>query len=132
MTTKISATIITASILLMMGLPFAYAATKVKAIESTGFGFSMTSDEFGNPCSTIPGEYPALYDNATNQPVDVTVKLVNLGPSILFIDGTGFVIPPQGNQVRPRIVRLTLAPGTAFRVKPQTSDCAWAALVLPH
>jgi hypothetical protein len=129
---KTSFTAFSVSMLFALSMPLADGATKVKALEVAGPGFSLTSDEFGDPCSSIPGNYPVLYQNFGSNDVDVSIKLVNLGTSILFIDGTGIVIPPLGNQARPRIMRFTLEPGEVVRVKPQTSGCAWAANVLPH
>ena len=34
-----------------------------------------------------PGDIPIVYDNATDNPVDVSLKVVNTGKSILFVKG---------------------------------------------
>ena len=132
MRSKITIAALTASIIIALNIPVAYGATKVKALAVSGPGFSLTSEEFGDPCSSLPGNYPVLYQNATSHDVDVSIKLVNQGKSILFVEGTGIVIPPAGNQARPRIMRFTVIPGGTVRVKPQTAECGWAAIVQPH
>jgi hypothetical protein len=132
MISKISITTFSILMIFALKIPLADGAPKVKVPEVSSPGFSLTSDEFGNPCSTSPGDYPVLYHNLSAHDVDVSIKLVNHGKSILFIEGTGIVIPPVGNQIRPRIMRFTVTPGGTVRVKPQTAGCAWAAIVLPH
>jgi hypothetical protein len=125
---------------LTISMPISSSAQKTKAkidpLPGSGAGFSFNSDEFGNPCTSNAGDAPVIYDNYTDNAVDVSFKLVNLGQSILFVDGTGFVIPPLGPQARPRIMRMTLAPrgqGVSYvRIRAQTSDCEWAAIVQPH
>lgn len=95
-------------------------------------GLVLTSNDFGTPCTMNIGESPRVYDNASTSDVDVTVKIVNTGPSILFITGTGFVIPPgTEDQRRPRIFRVTLAAGTSLGILAQ-GTCAWNVVVYPH
>ena len=55
-----------------------------------------------------PGDVPIVYDNDTDKPVDVSVKVVNTGQAILFVGP--HVIPPQGPQRRPRVMRIRWAP----------------------
>jgi hypothetical protein len=94
--------------------------------------FVLSSTDFGDPCTQNQGSIPRIYDNRTANNVDVSFKIVNTGSTNVFIDGTGFVIPPVGPQMRPRIVRLTLAPGASLGIRSQPGDCGWTATVRPH
>ena len=73
-----------------------------------------------------------IYDNHTSNDVDVSFKIVNTGNSNVFVVGTGFVIPPVGPTQRPRIIRMTVDPGDAIRLRGQGDDCAWTVIVWPH
>jgi hypothetical protein len=93
-----------------------------------GFGFVFQSTDFGTPCTPDPGNIPRIYDNQSTAPVDVSVKVVNTGPSNLFIlvngAGGGTIIPPAGP--------LTLAPGGSLGIKAQAANCGWIAIIRPH
>jgi len=101
-------------------------------LNEQGYGFIFHSKDFGNPCTQNQGDIPRVYDNGSDNPIDVSVKVVNTASVILFIDGTGFVIPPTGPQDRPRAMRRTLHPGESFGIKAQGADCGWIAIVHPH
>ncbi|HEX2500318.1 MAG TPA: hypothetical protein VHO73_02595 [Methylomirabilota bacterium] len=99
-------------------------------LADAGVGFVMRSGNFGQPCTTSPGDIPIVYDNITENPVDVSVKVVNTGQSILFV--RGLVIPPQGPTRRPRVMRFTLGPHDTLGIRAQGSPCGWIAVVRPH
>ena len=101
-------------------------------LNEQGYGFIFHSSDFCDPCTQNQGNIPRIYDNGSVNPIDVSVKVVNTANVNLFIDGTGFVIPPTGPQDRPRAVRLTLQPGESFGIKAQGADCGWIAIVRPH
>lgn len=117
-------------VLLLSGLLAACAVPIVP--EDSGIGFVLKSTDFGDPCTDDPGDFPVIYDNHSANAVDVSFKIVNTGGSNVFIDGTGFVIPPFGASRRPRIVRLTLAPDETIKLHGQAEDCAWIVTVRPH
>ena len=98
----------------------------------SGVGFVLKSTDFADPCTQNPGDYPVIYDNHSSNRVDVSFKLVNTGGSIVFVVGTGFVIPPVGPTQRPRIIRMTVAPGDNIRLHGQGVNCAWTVIVWPH
>jgi hypothetical protein len=99
-------------------------------LDDADVGFVMRASNFGQPCTTNPGDIPIVYDNTTDHPVDVSLKVVNTGTSIRFVKG--FVIPPQGPTRRPRVMRFTLAPHDNVGIRAQTSPCDWIAVVRPH
>jgi hypothetical protein len=99
-------------------------------LDDAGVGFVMRSNNFGQPCTTNPGDIPIVYDNATDNPVDVSLKVVNTGKSILFVKG--FVIPPPGPTRRPRVMRFTLGPHDTVGIRAQGPPCGWLAVVRPH
>jgi hypothetical protein len=101
-------------------------------LNEEGYGFIFLSSDFGDPCTQNPGDIPRVYDNGSTNPVDVSVQVFNTANVNLFIDGTGFVIPPTGPQDRPRAMRRTLQPGESFGIKAQGADCGWIAIVHPH
>lgn len=98
----------------------------------SGVGFVLKSTDFADPCTDDPGDYPVIYDNFTSKRVDVSFKIVNTGNSNVFVVGTGFVIPPVGPNQRPRIIRMTVDPGSAIKLHGQADDCAWTVIVWPH
>ena len=100
--------------------------------EDAGIGFVLKSTDFGTPCTDSPGNFPVIYANHSSHNVDVSVKIINTGGSNVFVVGTGIVIPPFGVQRRPRIIRLSLAPGEVIKLHGQAADCAWTATVRPH
>ena len=115
-------TLITAA---MWGVAPAAAQT-----DDSGAGFVLRSTNFGNPCTTSPGDVPIVYDNGTDKPVDVSVKVVNTGQAILFVGA--HVIPPQGPQRRPRVMRITVGPLSGLGIRAQGSPCGWTAVIRPH
>lgn len=108
------------------------AGCAISVKEDTGIGIVIKSTDFGEPCTDDPGDFPVIYDNDSTNTVDVSFKIVNTGGSNVFVDGTGFVIPPFGTARRPRIIRLTLAPSENIKLHGQAEDCAWVATVRPH
>ena len=98
----------------------------------SGVGFVLKSTDFADPCTQDPGNYPVIYDNDGSNRVDVSFKIVNTGGSNVFVVGTGFVIPPVGPTQRPRIIRMTVAPGDNIRLHGQGVNCAWTVIVWPH
>ena len=112
-----------------------YAKTKLNA-NAYGYGFVFESKDFGDACTQDPGDRPVLYDNRGSSPVDVSFQVVNTGKSNLFPEVNGlptpFVIPPDGDNRRPRIMRFTVNPGSTFRLGAQISDCKWFAIINPH
>jgi len=103
-----------------------------QTLTDAGVGFVLQSTDFGNPCTPDEGDIPRIYDNASAQAVDVSFKILNTGGSNLFITGTGFIIPPDGPTRRPRVIRLTVAPGTSIGIKGQAANCRWTAIIRPH
>ena len=101
-------------------------------IDEEGFGFVLRSVDFGQPCTNDLGNIPRIFDNASSRPVNVSFKIINTGSSNLFITDTGFVIPPNGPQRRPRVIRLTVAPSESIGVRAQSENCAWIAIIRPH
>ena len=104
-------------------------------LPEAGFGFVFRSTDFGNPCTTDPGDIPRIYDNLSVAPVDVSFKVINTGGSNLFIStlaAGGPVIPPAGPQQRPRVMRMTVAPGDSIGIKGQAANCGWTAIIRPH
>jgi hypothetical protein len=97
-----------------------------------GVGFVLESTDFGDPCTSNPGNLPRIYDNASSASVDVSFQVVNTGGSNVFVAGTGFVIPPYGPQKRPRVIRLTVPAGGSIGLQGQGADCAWTAIIRPH
>ena len=95
-------------------------------------GFVFRSTDFGDPCTSDPGNIPRIYDNGSAATVDVSFKVVNTGGSNVFVSGTGFVIPPDGPQKRPRVIRLSLPAGGSIGLRGQAADCAWTAIIWPH
>ena len=104
--------------------------TAAAQLDDAGVGFVMRSSNFGHPCTTDPGNIPIVYDNATDKPVDVSLKVVNTSQSNLFIKN--FVIPPQGPNRRPRVMRITVGSLEALGIRAQGSPCGWIAVVKPH
>jgi hypothetical protein len=98
----------------------------------SGIGFVLKSTDFGDPCTNDPGDFPVIYDNASSNSVDVSFQIFNTGGSNIFVVGTGFVIPPLGPNQRPRVIRLTVAPGDTIKLHGQAGDCAWKAIIWPH
>ncbi len=98
----------------------------------SGVGFVLKSTDFGDPCTSDPGNYPVIYDNHSSNSVDVSFKIVNTGNSNVFVVGTGFVIPPAGPQQQPRVIRLTVVAGDTIKLHGQASDCAWKVIIWPH
>ena len=101
-------------------------------LDDSGFGFVLRSVDFGEPCTDDLGNIPRIFDNASARPVNVSFKIINTGESNLFITDTGFIIPPNGPQRRPRIIRLTVAPSQSIGVRAQSENCAWIAIIRPH
>jgi hypothetical protein len=95
-------------------------------------GFVFRSTDFGDPCTSDPGNIPRIYDNASSASADVSFKVVNTGGANVFVSGTGFVIPPDGPQKRPRVIRLSVPAGGNIGLEGQASDCAWTATIWPH
>jgi hypothetical protein len=95
-------------------------------------GFVLRSTDFGDPCTSDPGNIPRIYDNGSSAGADVSFKVVNTGASNVFVTGTGFVIPPLGAQKRPRVIRLTVPAGGSIGLQGQAADCAWTAIIRPH
>ena len=95
-------------------------------------GFVLESTDFGDPCTNDPGDFPVIYDNASSNSVDVSFQIFNTGGSNIFVVGTGFVIPPLGPSQRPRVIRLTVAPGNTIKLNGQAEDCSWKSIILPH
>jgi hypothetical protein len=118
----------------VLGLAVVFATTQVAAqpLDDSGFGFVLRSTNFGDPCTSDDGNVPRIYDNATAAPVDVSFRIINTGGSILFIVGTGFVIPPDGPGRRPRVIRIAVSPGGSIGIKGQTAGCGWTAIIRPH
>ena len=98
-------------------------------LDDAGVGFVMRSTDFGQPCTTNVGDIPSVYGNATKHSVDVSLKVVNTGQKNLFIKQ--FVIPPQGPNPRPRIMRITVGPPSR-RHQGSSAPCGWIAVVRPH
>jgi hypothetical protein len=73
---------------------------------------------------------PIVYDNATDKPVDVSLKALNTGQTNLFVKS--FVIPPQGPNRRPRVMRITVGALEGLGIRAQGSSCGWIAVVKPH
>ena len=119
--------------LILVSIALLVACSKVQVKpQDSGIGFVLHSTDFGNPCTDDPGDFPVIYDNNSSNTVDVSFKIVNTGGSNVFIDGTGFVIPPLGAQRRPRIIRMSLAPSDVIKLHGQAADCAWTVTVRPH
>lgn len=95
-------------------------------------GFVLRSTDFGDPCTSDPGNIPRIYDNSSGASVDVSFKVVNTGGSNVFVTGTGFVIPPAGAQRRPRVIRLRVPAGGSIGLQGQAANCAWTAVIRPH
>jgi hypothetical protein len=102
----------------------------VAQLEDQGIGFVMRSEDFGEACTTDPGNLPVVYHNLTKHSVEVSLKVVNTGQTILFVRNV--VFPPTGPQRRPRVMRITLAPAEGLRIKSQGEPCAWLAVIRPH
>ena len=105
-------------------------AVAAAQLEDTGIGFVMRSEHFGEACTTDPGNIPIVYQNLTKHSVEVSLKIVNTGQKNLFVRNA--VIPPEGPQRRPRVMRITLAPAEGLGIKAQGSPCGWIAVVRPH
>jgi hypothetical protein len=105
-------------------------AVATAQLTDQGVGFVMRSTNFAQPCVTNPGDMPIVYDNATDKPVDVSVKVVNTSQSNLFVGP--FIIPPQGPIRRPRVMRITVGPSESLGIRAQSSPCGWIAVVKPH
>lgn len=103
-----------------------------QTLTDAGVGFVLQSTDFGNPCTDDEGDMPRIYDNASANPVDISFKIINTGGSNLFIGGFGFVIPPAGPSRRPRVIRVTVPPGSSLGIRGQTASCAWIAIIRPH
>jgi hypothetical protein len=96
------------------------------------FGLVLRSADFGDPCTSDPGNIPRIYDNGSTASADVSVKVANTGGSNILVSGTGFVIPPDGAQRRPRVIRLTVPTGGSIGLEGQAANCAWTATIWPH
>ena len=66
------------------------------------FGLVLRSADFGDPCTSDPVNIPRIYDNGSTASADVSVNVANTGGSNILVSGTGFVIPPDRAQRRPR------------------------------
>ena len=105
-------------------------ATASAQLDDAGVGFVLRSTDFAQPCTTSAGDIPNVYDNATKHSVDVSVKVVNTGETILFVKQ--FVIPPPGPNLRPRVMRFTVGPAQSLGIKSQSGSCGWIAVIRPH
>ena len=119
------------SVLSLAGV-FATARGAAQPLDDSGYGFVLRSTNFGDPCTSDDGNVPRIYDNATAGPVDVSFRIINTGGSILFVVGTGFVIPPDGPGRRPRVIRMTVSPGGSIGIKGPEANCGWTVIVRPH
>ena len=99
-------------------------------LEDSGIGFVMRSGNFGQPCTTNPGDIRDRLRQHHREPGRRRREGREHGRVHPLRQGPRH--SASGPTRRPRVMRFTLGPHETLGIRAQTSACGWIAVVRPH